>query len=143
MKKAVIVEGQHYAGKSKTIIKYFKPLIGLTSRARNFKLDGVSGRVYSQSREEAARLRGCVRSQSLEESGRTAREVAKLIRTNANFELLVFAARPEGEEGSFLPLLKRQLRAVGYRVLVVQIIPKQPENFYAKSGRKILRHLCR
>ena len=32
MKKAVIVLGKHYAGKSRTINKYLKPLLGTASR---------------------------------------------------------------------------------------------------------------
>lgn len=141
MKRAVIVVGSHYAGKSKTINKYFKRMVGLTTRARKFNLRGTSGRVYSQSREEASRLHGYARSQSLEESGRTAREVLRLIRANAHYKLLVLAARPENEKPSCLPVLKSGLRAAGFRVFLVRVVAKQPERFYAERGREILRHL--
>ena len=116
-------------------------MIGLAPRARKFSLRGASGRVYSQSREEATQVRGCARSQSLEESGRTAREVLKLIRTNSNYRHLVFAARPAHEKRSFLRLLKSGLTAAGFRVFVVRVVAKQPERFYAERGREILRHL--
>ena len=66
MKKAVIVVGSHYAGKSKTIRKFFKPLVGISGNRRLFQIGQHDGAVLSQSLEE--RLRdGHVLSQSLEE----------------------------------------------------------------------------
>jgi len=143
MKTAVIVVGSHYAGKSKTINKHFKPLVGLAQRARKFNLGGKSGHVYSQSREEAAQCRGYTRSQSLEESGRTMHEVLKLVRASARYNHLVFAARPQNETPSFLAPLRAALKAIGFRVSVVQVVAKQPEHFYAKRGKEILKGLSR
>jgi hypothetical protein len=141
MKRAVIVVGSHYAGKSKTINKYFKRLVGITLHARKFSIGGESGRVYSQSREEVARSRGYARSQSLEESGRTAREILKLVRAYAHYNHLVFAARPQNERPSFLVPLRAALKAAGFRVFVVRVVAKQSEGFYAKRGKEILRSL--
>ena len=66
MKRAVIVVGSHYAGKSKTIKKFFKPLVGISGNRRLFQLDNYGGAVLSQSLEERFG-NGHVLSQSLEE----------------------------------------------------------------------------
>jgi hypothetical protein len=65
MKKAVIVVGSHFSGKSNTITKYFKPLVGIQGNKRAFNLNGEVGRVLSQSLEEKGL--GRVISQSVEE----------------------------------------------------------------------------
>lgn len=141
MKRAVIVVGSHYAGKSKTINRYLKPKLKIRSHAHKFTLGGATGKVLSQSREEAARSSGFVRSQSLEESRRTSADVLRLIKTNARFNLLVLAARPSGERLSFLPLLKSVLRKNQYRVFLVRVFRNRREPFYKERAGKILRHL--
>lgn len=141
MKRAVIVVGPHYAGKSKTINKYFKPMLNIRPRAHKFTLNGTKGMVLSQSREEAVHRCGFVRSQSLEESRRTPFGVTRLIRTNAHFNFLVLAARPSNESISFLVQLKSVLRRNQYRVFLVRVAAKHPEQFYIERARKILRYL--
>jgi hypothetical protein len=143
LKIAVIVVGSHYAGKSKTINKHLKPQLRIRSRAHKFNLRGASGKVLSQSREEAARISGFARSQSLEESRRTSADVRNLIRTNSSFDRLVFAARPSNERPSFLPLLKSALAANGFRVFLVRVVANQPERFYEERAKKIFQHLSR
>ena|SRR5579871_4019848 len=141
MKRAVIVVGSHRAGKSKTINKYLKPRLKIRSRAHKFTLDGASGKVLSQSREEAAGKSGFVRSQSLEESRRTSADVLRLVETNTRFDRLVLAARPSHERLSFLTLLKSVLRKNQYRVFLVRVAPNRRERFYVERALEILRHL--
>ena len=66
MRRAVIVVGSHYSGKSKTI-RYFKELVGITPRAQKFALRSELGKALSQSREEVAKHLGLIRSKSVEE----------------------------------------------------------------------------
>ena len=143
LKIAVIVVGSHYAGKSKTINKHLKRKLKIRSRAHKFMLRGANGKVLSQSREEAARISGFARSQSLEESRRTSADVRNLIRANFSFDRLVFAARPSDETPSCLSLLKSVLAANGFRVFLVRVVPNQPERFYAERAKEIFRHLSR
>jgi hypothetical protein len=53
MKVAILVSGEHFAGKSATINNHLKPLLGMKPKARffNFK-DKYRGLVLSQSYEE-------------------------------------------------------------------------------------------
>ena len=141
MKIAVIVAGPHYSGKSKTINKHVKPILGIGAKSHKFSLRGARGKVLSQSREEATRKSGFVRSQSLEESGRKRSHLRRFVARNGDFELLVFAARPIDEEGSLLRPLILELKRRGYRVFIVRIAPGQPEKFYKRRAREIVRHL--
>ena len=96
MKKAVIVVGPHFSGKSKTIKKYFKPLVGLSGNQRTFDLNEKPGIVLSQSLEEK-RL-GRVLSQSIEEKGTA--DVEEFLSRYLFCQWLVLAARPLTEHGS-------------------------------------------
>ena len=120
MKKAVIVTGRHFAGKSKTIKKYFKPLIGLTSRQRNFS----NGRVLSQSLEE-----------------RGLDSVKNFISRYGDFKYLVCAARPDGEIPSLFRALKIELERIGYTVFTVLIEENQKEKFYKSKANEIYNYL--
>ena len=104
MKKAVIVVGSHNAGKSRTINQYFKPLIGLTEKQRNFS----NGRARSQSIEEQE---GKVLSQSLEEKG--LKSVGEFIYKYTDLKYLVCAARPDREAPSLYKILKTELEKKG------------------------------
>jgi len=128
MKKAIIVVGSHCSGKSKTINQFFKPLIGLSGRQRNFK----HGRVLSQSIEERE---GHVLSQSLEEKG--LKSVKEFISRYANLKYLICAARPEGENPSLYKALKRELEQLGYNVKTVNVIEGQTDKFYESKAQEM------
>lgn len=132
MKYAVIVVGSHGAGKSKTINKYFKPLIGLSGRQRNFS----NGRVLSQSLEERE---GHVLSQSLEEKGLIS--VKNFINKYADLNYLVCAARPDGENSSLYKTMKQELQCKGFQVATVRVEYDQPESFYERKARDIFNGL--
>ena len=132
LKNAVIVVGSHGAGKSKTINKYFKPLIGLSGRQRNFS----RGRVLSQSLEERE---GHVLSQSLEEKG--LKSVKEFIKKYADLNYLVCAARPDGEIPSLYNILKTELEAKGFNVSTVQVFSGKEESFYENRAQEILNNL--
>jgi hypothetical protein len=140
LKKAVVVVGSHYAGKSKTINKYLKKKLGIRKRQHRFWLTGKKGFVLSQSREEA---KGFILAQSLEESGKCKR-VAKIVRKYSRYDLLVFAARPsEDKGGSCLDRLKSELTKARYLVSVVSVIRHRRERYYNGRANKILSHLVR
>jgi hypothetical protein len=122
--RAVIVVGAHHAGKSKTINEYLKPRLGIGRYQHKFSLNGDEGVAYSQSGEEAARRRGYVRSQSIEEAG-LGKYVAGVVSKYLSYRRLVLAARPSEEQGSCLLRLKQELIAVGYTVKVVSVVSKQ------------------
>lgn len=130
MKKAIIVVGSHEAGKSRTINEYFKPLIGLSGRQRNFYL----GRVLSQSLEERE---GHLLSQSLEEKG--IKSVKEFIKKYADFKYLVCTARPEGETPSLYKILKAELEKVGFSVSTVFIY--SDKSLYKNKAKEIYNHL--
>ncbi|WP_426701367.1 hypothetical protein ACPPVV_18760 [Rhodanobacter sp. Col0626] len=123
MKIAVIFVGSHFVGKSRTINRFLKPLLGISSKARLFTLDGKDG---------------CVLSQSFEESGRDAKE---RIQAYAHLDLLAFAARPASENASKLALVESILHKNGFSVHHVQVT-KGDDNHYeslAKNAFKLLR----
>lgn len=132
MKKAVIVVGSHCVGKSKTINKFFKPMVGLSGRQQIFP----KGRVMSQSLEER---NGRVLSQSLEE--RDFRDVKYFVKKYANLKYFVCAARPDGENPSLYKALKTELENNGFRVDTVYIIGEQKDSFYKEKAKNILDFL--
>ena len=137
MKKAVIVVGPHFSGKSKTIKKYFKPLVGLSGNQRTFDLNEKPGIVLSQSLEEK-RL-GRVLSQSIEEKGTA--DVEEFLSRYLFCQWLVLAARPLTAHGSHLKKLLSLLKSKGFSVLVVEVTKEQPESFYKQRAKDILAHL--
>lgn len=137
MKKAVIVVGPHFSGKSKTIKKYFKPLVRLLGNQRTFDLREKAGIVLSQSLEEK-RL-GRVVSQSIEE--KRISDVEAFLSRYLFCQWLVLAARPSTESGSHLKEIQRILKANGFSVLVIEVIKGQPESFYKQRANEILEHL--
>jgi len=137
MKKAVIVVGPHFSGKSKTIKKYFKPLVGLSGNQRAFDLNEKPGIVLSQSLEEK-RL-GRVISQSVEE--KRVSDVKEFLSRYLFCQWLVLAARPSTEVGSHLKEILSILKASGFSVLVVEVAKDQSELFYKHRAAEMLAHL--
>lgn len=138
MKKAVIVVGSHYAGKSKTIKMFFKPLVGISGNRRRFQLGQYDGAVLSQSLEERFG-NGHVLSQSLEEKGLV--DVRGVVSNYKHYERLVFAARPSSEARSLYKTLKSELESCGFSVATVSVVKDQPDSFYAERAQEILQHL--
>lgn len=138
MKKAVIIVGSHYAGKSKTINKHFKPCVGISKRCRLFQIDQHDGVVLSQSLEERFG-HGHILSQSLEEKGQV--DVRSVVAKYQRYELLVFAARPSNENPSLYKALKSELESRGFSVETVRVEKGQPETFYAERAQEILQCL--
>jgi hypothetical protein len=136
MKTAVIVVGTHYAGKSKTITKYLKPMLGMSPRKRKFTLDETHGLVKSQSKEEVLGQNGIIYSQSFEENGKD-KYLAKIIREYSVYDLLVLAARPSDEPVSCLKPLKAKLEDEGFRVKLVHIEKGHSEPYYKEKAKEI------
>lgn len=137
MKKAVVVVGPHFSGKSKTIKKYFKPLIGLSGNQRTFTLHNQTGVVLAQSIEEK-RL-GRVLSQSIEEKRIT--NVGEFLSKYLSCQWLVLAARPEIERGSHYKEIVAILKRNRFDVLTVEVSADKPESFYKQQARKMFSHL--
>jgi hypothetical protein len=138
MKRAVIVVGSHHAGKSKTIKKFFKPLVGISGNRRLFQIGQHKAAVLSQSLEERFG-NGHVLSQSLEEKGLV--DVRGVVANYQHYERLVFAARPSSEARSLYGTLKSELESRGFSVATVSVVRNQPDSFYAERAQEILRHL--
>jgi hypothetical protein len=120
-KKAVIVVGPHYSGKSKTIKKYFKPLVGIVETKRIFTLGGRSG---------------CALSQSIEEKRTT--NFNEFICKYLKYQYLVLAARPKDDPRSQLNELVELLHQNQFEIMVVEISLDQPEFFYKDKAKEIL-----
>jgi chlorite dismutase len=125
MKRARIVVGGHYAGKSKTIKEYVKPQLGIGKRARKFTLNGQIGRVFTQSFEEANR------------------DVRQSVKVYIRFgiEVLILACRPATESGSRLQELTSELKTAGYEVETIDIVALQPESYYKAKADEIVSSL--
>lgn len=119
MKKcAIIVVGIHFAGKSKTINQYLKPLLRLSGNQRNFII---------------GRCEGCVLSQSREESG-----VELNISIYVRFDVLVLAARPEFDNVSKLNELKEKLENEDFSIEEVEIEKNEgDESYYQHKANEI------
>lgn len=138
MRRAVIVTGSHYAGKSKTIRNFFKPLVGISGNQRLFQVGPHGGAALSQSLEERFG-NAHVLSQSLEEKGLA--YVAGVVSKYGDYEALVFAARPSCETPSLYNELKTELERRGFSVATVSVLRNQPDSFYAERAQDILRNL--
>lgn len=123
MKKAVIIVGKHYAGKSKTIREYLKPKVGISKHAHKFTRNGQSGFVLSQSFEEADR------------------DVREAVTRYSYYELLVLSTRPVNESRSRLAELTLEFKKAGYRVNTVDVVGLQPSNYYKSKADEIMTHL--
>jgi hypothetical protein len=123
MKLAVIVVGTHFSGKSKTINKHLKPLLGIRPRAWLF------GRKHKN---------GVVLSQSFEESGRSPDEV---IARYSERDLFVLPARPKSEGASCLTQIESALSRHGFQYSHVQVAAGHKESFYEACAKDVLRRL--
>lgn len=137
MKKAVVVVGPHFSGKSKTIKKYFKRLVGLSEGQRSFTLRDKLGRVLSQSLEEK-RL-GRVLSQTAEE--KRLPNLFEFLSRYLSCNWLVMAARPRDEPGSHYREIVATLKQSGFSVHTVYVRAGEPESFYKLRAAEILAHL--
>jgi hypothetical protein len=120
MKKAVIVAGGHHTGKSKTIRRHLKPLLGISCNAHKFMLRGKKGFILSQSFEESRR------------------DVAATIKKYSHYDLLVLAARPQSESGSKLKSLRAALSKASFAVRIVTIRSRSEAPARAKEIFSIL-----
>lgn len=98
MKKVVIVVGSHHVGKSVTINTHLKPLLAITEKAYLFTLNQQLGKVLSQTLEEKS-------------YGRPSD-----VEGYFKYDLLVIAARPDGETPSYLNEVRDLFLQAGYRV---------------------------
>jgi hypothetical protein len=119
-KKAVIVVGSHYSGKSLTINKHLKPLLKIASHAHIFELNGEKGFALSQSSEESGK------------------NVEKLIQKYSHYELFVLAARPEADERSNFKETRAALERASFEVNVVVVHSREEAPAKARAIFKLL-----
>jgi hypothetical protein len=122
MKKAVIVTGTHYVGKSRTINNYLKPKLGIGIREHKFTRNGQDGFILSQTCEEADR------------------DIDDVIKRYSHYELLVLAARPRHETHSYFNQLSSKLSNAGYRVDEV-VISSKDSMHYEQKATEIIGYL--
>lgn len=125
MKKAVIVVGKHYAGKSKTLREYLKPKLGIGNK-RQFTRNGQSGFVLVQTCEE------------------TEVDVQERVKKYSGYDFLVLAARPANENPSYLAELEAELKKAGYQVKTLDIVKPQKDfndEYYGGKAYEIVTYL--
>jgi len=110
MKKAVVVVGKHYSGKSRTLREYLKPRLGM-GNGRYFTRNGQSGCVLVQTCEEADA------------------DVKDRVEKYSGSDCLVLAARPANESLSYLTELEAELIKAGYQVKTLHIVKPKQESF--------------
>ena len=125
MKKAVIVVGSHYVGKSKTIKRHLKPKLGIGRDEHKFTRNSQSGFVLAQTFEEANR------------------DLQETVNKYSHYDLLVLPARPENESPSCLVELRAELRNAGYRVNTVDIVKTSNDAYYDGKADEIITYLDR
>jgi hypothetical protein len=123
MKKAVIVVGKHYVGKSKTINKYVKPKLKIGVKDHVFTYKGRSGFILSQTFEEADR------------------DIELIVRKYSDYDLLILAARAPGEDPSCLTELIEALQNAQYLVSTVDIIKAPNEDYYEGKAEEVISNL--
>jgi hypothetical protein len=119
-KKAVIVVGSHYSGKSLTINKHLKPLLKIHAHAHIFDLNSQKGFALSQSSEESGQ------------------NVEKLIQKYSHFDLFVLASRPETDERSNFKETRAVLERASFEVNVVVIHSREEAPAKARAIFKLL-----
>ena len=123
MKKAVIVVGEHYAGKSKTINEHLKPKLQIDRPEHKFLRNGKEGFILSQSFEE------------------TNRDVDFVVGKYPHYELLVLSARPANESNSYLETAESELKKKGYQVDLVYVNKTKDESYYDDKADEIIMYL--
>lgn len=124
MKRAVIVVGSHFSGKSKTINKYLKNKLGISEKSYIFHLDGE---------------RGLVRSKSLEEAGSDIEDFLKRCR---EFHYVVLACRPSEEKRSHQATISNRLAEMNFSVSMVEVLKGQSEKYYQAKAGDAFAALC-
>ena len=117
-KIAIVVVGEHNAGKSKTINKYLKKMLNIGERVHKFTYEQCEGYILSQTREER---------QDFENN----------ISRYAKYDILILAARPESENNSLFKDTESKLKSMNYQISVVEIIKDQTEQFYKNKANDI------
>jgi len=118
-KITIVVIGEHFAGKSKTINKYLKTKFGMDERQHKFTYKKHEGYILSQSREEREDFENDISRYS-------------------KYDILVLATRPRSEEKSLLKDTEAKLKKMGFKFFLVQIIKDQKENFYKEKANEIM-----
>ncbi|MDD7984701.1 hypothetical protein PQO01_07035 [Lentisphaera marina] len=123
-KKAVIVCGEHFVGKTHTINFFLKPLLGIKAGAWTFTIEHWhDGGVYAQSSEESPR------------------DVDYRISKLLKYTYVVTACRPKDEEGSHFTEIYLQLRQRGYDVVVFEISRENDEDDKKMIASQAYNHL--
>ncbi|HKB64841.1 MAG TPA: hypothetical protein VKC61_03235 [Pyrinomonadaceae bacterium] len=126
MKKAVIVVGKHYSGKSRTLRDYLKP-----------RLDMGNGRYFTRNGQS-----GCVLVQTCEEAEA---DVKDRVKKYSGSDYLVLAARPANESLSYQTELEAELKDAGYQVKTLHIVKPREESFadeyYGGMADEIIAYL--
>lgn len=120
-KRAIIVVGTHNIGKSRTIRKHLKPMLGLSVSGHIFNRNGKIGFILSQSFEEAQR------------------DIDAAIKRYGLYDILVIAARPKDEIPSLLREWNEKLNKNGYSVAEVHVERKDSDEHYRGKAREVLR----
>lgn len=123
MKKAVILTGTHYIGKSRTINNYLKPKLGIGVYKHKFTRNGQDGFILSQTCEEAHR------------------NIDDVVTRYCHYELLVLASRPSYETPSCFDQLRSKLSNAGYRVDETVISSKGDSVHYEQKAAEIINYL--
>ena len=119
MKKlAIIVVGEHYAGKSKTINRYLKPKLSIRENQHKFSIGDCNGFILSQTLEE--------RNSFFE----------NLERYKEN-DILVLPTRPEKEPNSLFQAVKEKLKEFGFDIVVYEIKKNQENSYYQERAKEI------
>jgi hypothetical protein len=119
-KKAVIVVGSHYSGKSLAINRHLKPLLNLSPQAHIFSPNGKKGFVLSQSSEESGQ------------------DVEKLVQEYSHYDLFVLAARPQTDERSNFKAVRAALERAAFEVNVVVVHSREEAPDKARAIFKLL-----
>ncbi|TGK89989.1 hypothetical protein EHQ23_02410 [Leptospira bourretii] len=138
MKKAVIIVGEHFAGKSKTINKFLKPILKLGPKQRSFTLENLDGIIYSQSLEEKF---GIIYSQSLEEKSIDEPGYLKIINKVKEYNFVIMAARPENEPNSLKKNLVSDLRSRKFKIKSIDLIADQSDSYYNLKAKEAYQFL--
>ena len=115
---AIILVGEHYAGKSKTINKYLKPKLSIDEKQHKFEIENCEGFILSQTLEE--------RNAFVENLDRY-----------KNYDVLVLPTRPENEPNSLFHAVKEKLKEFDFDIVIYEIDKDQEENYYLEKATEI------
>ena len=121
-KNAIIVVGEHYAGKSKTINKYLKSMLSLNENQHKFGIGDCEGFILSQ---------------TLEERNAFVKDLEKY----KTYDILVLPTRPENEPNSLFQEVKEKLKEFGFDVVIYKIKKGQEEGYYKEKAKEIYNQI--